>query len=445
MMVSSELGQETFKTLIEEQMNQLDSSDLLHKLRLKACARLRELGFPTKKTEVYRYIKLRHLYERDYALGEVVSIEAEYTKTHTLPECIHSVLVFINGYYSPELSNTTALPSKVVISSLQEAAKTYSTLLNNHMTQSIKEETDAFAVLNTAIHRQGAFVYIPPKTTIECPIQILHLVDSSSHSLLVLPRINIFVGAQSEVTFAETYHHQGSYEYAANQVIDFVLEEATHVNLAQDLTGVTTTAWHFEAVRAHLKKNSTFKSTCVTTGSSTVRTDYKTTLAGENAEVFLNGTWMLENKTESHVNVYVEHQAPHCRSNQLFKGVLNDFSRSSFEGKIMVRQAAQKTEAFQLNNNLVLSDYAHADSKPNLEIFADDVKATHGATVGQIDAEQLFYMKTRGFPEEMAKGLLIFGFCEEVIERLPVESLKSRLSAKARRYLRGKNAGSSTS
>ena len=144
---------------------------------------------------------------------------------------------------------------------------------------------------------------------------------------------------------------------------------------------------------------------------------------------------MLSDKREAHTHIFMEHQAPFCRSYQLFKSVLNDFSRSSFEGKIMVSQAAQKTEAFQLNHNLFLNDHAHADSKPNLEIFADDVKASHGATVGQLDADQLFYMKTRGFSDEEAKNLLVYGFCEQVIEMIPLPSLREEISAKARHYL----------
>jgi Fe-S cluster assembly protein SufD len=165
-----------------------------------------------------------------------------------------------------------------------------------------------------------------------------------------------------------------------------------------------------------------------------VRNDYRVVIGGENAEASLNGVWMLGDRNESHMHVIVDHQAPHCRSMQLFKGVLNGNSHSSFEGKILVRQAAQKTEAFQLNNNLLLSDRAHADSKPNLEIFADDVKASHGATVGQLDKEQIFYMKTRGFHEADAKNLLVYGFCEEVIDMIPIPSVHQAMKKYAKSY-----------
>jgi len=435
-MASPGLEQETFKNFLDTEFSTIDPSDPLHKLRLKAIQRAKELGLPTRKTEVYRYIKLRHLYAQNFGKADQPTISAEQMNDFVLPECANSFLVFINGNFNSELSNTSALPSKVVISTLQGAARTYSTLLNNQWTQSLKEESDPFAAINAAIHGEGAFIYIPPKTVVEAPIQILHLMDSTGQTLLFMPRINVYVGTQAQATFAATNHYQSQNEYLVNQVAEFVIEEDAHINYIQNLTEVPTDVWHVDAVRVILKRNSTFKSTAVTEGSATVRTDYRVILAGENSEVFLNGVWMLEDKNESHVNVYIEHQAPRCRSNQLFKGVLNDFSRSSFEGKIMVRQAAQKTEAFQLNNNIILNDHAHADSKPNLEIFADDVKASHGATVGQLDTEQLFYMKTRGFPEKAAKNLLIFGFCEEVIERISLESLKFGLSEKARRYLK---------
>jgi Fe-S cluster assembly protein SufD len=144
---------------------------------------------------------------------------------------------------------------------------------------------------------------------------------------------------------------------------------------------------------------------------------------------------MLNEKRESHIHVLIDHQAPNCRSFQLYKGVVNDFSRSSFEGKILVRQAAQKTDAFQLNNNLLLSDRAHADSKPNLEIFADDVKASHGATVGQLDEEQLFYMQTRGFSKAEAQNMLVYSFSKELLDMIPIESVVNSMNARAKKYL----------
>lgn len=435
MMAQPGLEQETFKKLLETMRAQAQVDDPLERIRQKAWQHFLTLGLPSKQNEVYRYIKLRHLFSQSFHLASEKSLSAEQIHPWIYPECRHSVVVFVNGHFSPQLSNLHALPAKVVVSSLEEAAQTYGTFLNNHWTKSLKEENDSFAALNGALHSKGAFLYLPPKSVVETPIQILHLIDQSDQMQMVMPRLQVFVGPHSDVRLVSMQKNLTKVGYFVNQVSEFVIDEGAHVHYTQVLCDEHPQAWHLDAVRATLKRDSTLKTVCLTEGSTTVRNDYKIVLTGENAEALLNGVCMLSDKREAHGHVFMDHQAPSCRSYQLFKSVLNDFSRSSFEGKIMVRQAAQKTEAFQLNNNLILNDHAHADSKPNLEIFADDVKASHGATIGQLDEDQLFYMKTRGFSDAAAKNLLIYGFCEQVIEMIPLPSLRNEILAKARNYL----------
>lgn len=435
MMAQPGLEQEIFKSLLEDLRVHAQINDSLERIRQKAWQQFISLGLPSKQTEVYRYIKLRHLFSQSFDLANEKTLSAEQIQEWIYPECHQSVIVFVNGHYSPQLSNLNALPTKVVISSLQEAMQTYGTFLNNYWTKSLKEESDAFVALNAALHNQGVFLYLPAKTIVERAIQILHVIDQDNQLQMLLPRLQVFVGSHCEVRLINTQKNIASSGYFVNQVSEFVIDEGAHVHYTQVLCDEHPQAWHFDALRATLKQDSILKTVCVTEGSTTVRTDYKIALTGENAEALLNGVCMLSDKREAHSHVFMEHQAPLCRSYQLFKTVLNDFSRSSFEGKIMVRQAAQKTEAFQLNNNLILHDYAHADSKPNLEIFADDVKASHGATVGQLDPDQLFYMKTRGFSDAEAKNLLIYGFCEQVIEMIPLSSLREEVSDKVRKYL----------
>lgn len=435
MMAEPGLEQETFKNLLENFRAQADGNDPLEKVRQKAWQYFLSLGLPSRKNEVYRYIKLRHLFSLPFCLPNEKMVSSEEIQSWIYPECCNSHLIFVNGQFAPQLSNLTALPAKVVVSSLQEATQTYGTFLNNYWTKSLKEETDPFAALNGALHGQGAFLFLPPKSVVEVPIQILHVIDQDEQIQMLTPRLQIFVGSHSDVRLIGTQKNLGSSPYFVNQVSEFVVDEAAHVHYTQVLCDEHPLSWHLDAVRATLKRDSTFKTVCVTEGGATVRSDYRIALTGENSEALLNGVCMLSDKRESHTHIFMEHQAPNCRSYQLFKSVLNDFSRSSFEGKIMVRQAAQKTEAFQLNNNLILNDHAHADSKPNLEIFADDVKASHGATIGQLDGDQLFYMKTRGFSDATAKNLLIYGFCEQVIEMIPLASLREEISAKVRSYL----------
>lgn len=427
--------QDTFQAMLENFYGQLANNDPLQKVRAKAWDHFLELGLPSRTTEVYRYIKLRNLFSGNYISAIPTAVKPEAIASYIYPECKQSVLVFVNGHYQPQLSNLEALSKRIVVSSLNEATRTFGAFLNNQWAKSMKEETDPFAVLNAALHQTGAFIYLPPKSTLEAPLQLLNVVDSHDLSMLLMPRVHFFVGTQAQADIVSTQALLTGQTYGINQVIEMSLEEESHVRYYQSICNHPANIWHLDALRCNLKANSTLKTVNVTDGSSTVRNDYRIALLGENAEAILNSVWMLDGKKEAHSHVIMDHQAPYCRSMQLFKGVLNDLSRSSFEGKILVRQAAQKTEAFQLNNNLLLSDRANADSKPNLEIFADDVKASHGATVGQLDKEQLFYMKTRGFFDADAKNLLIYAFCKEVIDMITVPSLLQEVTQRAQRYL----------
>ena len=436
MIVEAGFEQATFKTLLEGYLAGISADDTLHKLRDSAWNHFLDMGLPTKNSETYKYIKLRHLFSQKYQFPSKTQLKFEDIEHYIYPECRRSVLVFVNGSFCPHLSNQEAIPSKISISTLSEATHTYGTFLHNHWNKSLKSEKDPFAVLNSALNQNGLFVYIPPKLVVETPIQILHVIDQANNELLMLvPRLNVFVGAQAQVNFVATQKSLTSSSYFVNNLVEMIIEESAHVKYTQSLCDELPDSWHLDAFRATLKANATLKTVAATQGSMTVRNDYHVVLAGENAEALLNGIWMLSKKREAHVNIFIDHQAPHCRSYQSFKGVINDFSRSSFEGKIMVRREAQKTEAFQLNNNLILSDYAHANSKPNLEIFADDVKASHGSTTGQLDPEQLIYMAMRGFDKNDAKNLLIYGFCEQMIDLIDLQSLKDSISERARNYL----------
>jgi len=416
---------EAFQETLEQQYRAVEKQDSLQGVRAKAWDHFLELGLPSRHMETYQYIKLSKLFSNEFTFSSPTVPEIE---PHILPECQNSLLVFVNGHFQSDLSRTKAIPDRVVITTLEEASKTYSALLNNHWAKSLKQETDPFAAVNAALHRDGAFLYVPPKTVVETPIQILHLIDTDKSPMMMLPRLHLFVGAQSQLEMVSTVVTESGEGWCWNGMTEIAIEEDAHVHLTQVAWDEPENSWHFDAVRATLKRNSTLKTVAVTNGSATVRNDYHVILTGENSEGMLNGVWNLQGKREAHSHVLMEHQAPNCRSMQLFKGVLNDTSRSSFEGKIYVHQAAQKTDAFQLNQNLLLSEGANADSKPNLEIFADDVKASHGATVGQLDAEQILYMKTRGISEATAKGLLVRGYCNEVLEMIRVPSLRNKLT-----------------
>jgi Fe-S cluster assembly protein SufD len=401
----------------------------------KAWHRLQELGLPTRKSEVFQYIRLRMLYTQSFDISQATDIKHEEIDRFVLTECENAVLVFVNGHYNPTLSRLSALPKRLVMLPMAQAARTYGSFINNQWNKLLKEDSDPFSLLNAALHRDALFIYAPPKTLLETPIQILHISANGAIPMLMTPRIHGYVGAQSELSFVSTHAHLSGEKSFYNFSMELSIDEDSHVRYTQDSVDLSHHAWYFDAFRASLKRNSTLKTFMATLGNNSLRHDYRVTLAGENAEANLNGIWMLSDNNEVHSHVLIEHQAPNCRSMQLFKGALNDTSHSSFEGKIYVHQAAQKTEAFQLNNNLILSDKAKADSKPNLEIFADDVKASHGATVGQLDEEQLFYLKTRGFSAAEAKNVLVYGFCKQVIDLIPIPSIVKNISERAKRYL----------
>jgi len=434
MMAEQQTSQYAFQALLSNLYMKADGEAALQRIKAKAWDHFLELGLPTRQDEVYRYVRLRSLYARQFAHSISKKLAKEAIAPYILPECTQSVLVFVNGYFTPSLSNMDALPKKIVVSTIAQSMQTFGGFLNSQWSKSLKEERDPFAALNMALQQEGIFFYAPPKTVIEVPVQLLNVIDADADPMFINPRLQAFVGSQSQLSLVSTLAVLSGQQYAINMFTDLALEDEAHVKCTQVACGQEG-IWHFDALRASLKRNSSLKVIAATDGAETVRYDYRVSLNGENAEALLNGVWLLKGKKEAHTHVLMDHQAPYCRSMQLYKGVLNDVSRSSFEGKILVQQAAQKTEAFQLNNNLLLSERANADSKPNLEIFADDVKASHGATVGQLDKEQIFYMKTRGFHESAAKNLLINGFCQEVIDMVPIESLRQDLKKLSENYL----------
>lgn len=409
------------------------TSDPLERMRVKAWERFLQLGLPLRHIEVYRYVRqLRHLYAGSYTAPAPITLKRSDISAHLLPECAQSTIVLVNGHFDPSLSNLAGLDPKVVVTDLTKAIGSYGAFLNNSWTVALKEETDAFAIVNAALHVNGLFLYVPTKCQVATPIHILHVVHGQN--ILLLPRTQIAVGKEAAATILSSTVELTSSGYAVNQVCDLTLEDNAQVHFVQACHSLAADAWHLDAFRAKLKRDSHLRVICYTDGARTTRHDYRVTLTGEGADASLNGLWMLDEKREAHTNVLIEHQAPHCRSHQLFKGVLADTSRSSFEGKILVQRVAQKTEAYQLNNNLLLDDKANAESKPNLEVFADDVKASHGATVGQLDQEELFYLKTRGLEDSVAKNLLVAGYGREVIDQIPVQSLQQQLNAQIQTF-----------
>jgi Fe-S cluster assembly protein SufD len=421
MLAESQTAYDAFLPILRESYSRELSDGLLGKARAEAWARFLDLGLPERKDEAFRKIRLHDLYARSFVQPKAFAASLEAVEKALLPECCDSALVFVNGQYQPELSRCAALPKSLVVAPLSEAANTYGSFLQNRWTD-LQGEQDPFAALNMAAHGEGAFLYLPANSICSVPIQLLHLV--TEEQIIAQPRQQVVVGAGSELQLIATT--DGVPNSWTNHSIDISQGENSKVSLIQATPELPLSAWHTDSLRVDLKRDAILNHCSLTTGSVSHRSSYSVAIAGPGAAGNLAALTALHGRRESHAHILIDHQAPHCDSRQLFKTVLVDESRASFEGKILVRQAAQKTDAFQLNNNLVLDRKAHADSKPNLEIFADDVKASHGATIGQLDVDSLFYMKTRGIPEAEARQILLQAYAEELISELPLASLKKQ-------------------
>jgi Fe-S cluster assembly protein SufD len=391
-------------------------------IRSKAWNRLKEVGFPREKDGDFQYVRVKRVLDRSYESDSVDGdgdIDAQGAQ-----------IVFLNGRYLPEASNRTGLDG-LVISKLSDAIRPYGAYLNNRWNRWLGEESNPFALLQMALHQEGVLIYVPPKKVLNQTIHIRHIVRGKNQ--FAMPRIHLFVGSLAEVKIVFETVVDGKMDSSTegnfiHEFVDLGIEDGAKVVLNQFASTNGKSDWRFNSVRATLKRDSVLHSVSLADGFFVNREDAKVVLAGENGEALLRGAWRLEENQECHHHILMEHQAPHCHSTQLFKGVLDDRSRSSFEGKIYVHREAQKTDAFQLNNNLLLSDAAQAFTKPNLEIFADDVKASHGATVGKLNDEQKLYLRTRGCTEREASMLLVQGYLKEVIDLLEVGPAKDQFS-----------------
>lgn len=387
----------------------------------KAFELLLKKGLPDEKSELFKYLPLEKVYSKEYIKG---GFKKKDFSSLVYEECQKSFLVFINGVLSLELSNLSGVPKGVILLPKSEADNIFSSLILSSEEKILTVEKDPFALLSYALSNDPLIIYVPPKTVFLNPLQIIHIYTEEKG--VSSSGVFLFMGKESELKVIENKRFEDESE-GAFQIgsIQLFLEERARVDFYRHIEFSSSKATCFEALRGHLKRGSFLQTVNVNlpfnqAKENLFRDDYQVYLKGEEGEVSLNGVWSLNENNQSHTHVRVDHMAENCQSLQLFKGVLRDFSKSSFEGKIFVEKEAQKTNAFQLNNNLLLSERAESFSKPNLEIFADDVKASHGSTTGPCDEEELFYLKTRGISLAKGQELLVKGFTKEVIEHLPL-------------------------
>lgn len=374
--------------------------------------------------ESFQWVSLAKLFSKKFQAPSWTELSQEDIEKAILPECRDSVLVFQNGFFSKNLSRLGGLPASFLALPLFSAELSFGGFLQGRFDGLLQGEKDPFLLLNCATNQEGLFCYLPPKTKLSIPIQILHIYTEKTS--LCMPRSVFFLGKESfcDLYISEYFLHDQ--EGWTNSSLDIFLEEYAQLNsymLFDQARGMI----HTDAVRATLKKGSIFKALTLGKGKQVFRQDFLVSLH-KNAQSFLSGAFLLDQKAESHVHTKVDHREEGAYSLQKYKAVLQDQSKKSFTGKIFVNKGAQKTQAYQINKNLLLSDFAHSYSKPNLEIYADDVKASHGATMGKLNQEELFYLKARGLPESLAKNLLIEGFYKEIVQSIPLYSAQKYVS-----------------
>jgi len=412
----------SFSERLQELFAQQSTLGAFQGVRERAFQQLLQQGLPDRKQEDYNYLPLRELYETPFVLAKGQSFSKEEITSFVLPECKDSCLVFVNGVLDKELSFLSKIPATMVILSLQEAMRSYGSFLQARYARMLNDESDAFLRVNLGLATDGAFLFVPPDLSIEVPIQCLHLVQGENTEMsLVVPRLHLSLGRGAKVDIVQTMQKLGPHPVCVQGAIDAALEEGAKLNFISALS--QNDLWYFDALYATLKRHSKIEAISLTSGTRCERHLVRIALLGEEASADLQGLSLLEGSAEVHHHIRVDHIAPNTHSLQRFKSVLKERSRASFQGKIYVAKEAQKTQAYQRNNTLLLGDNAITYSKPNLEIYADDVKASHGATVSELDPSQLFYLTSRGLGQEDAKDLLVFGFCEELLSKIPYRSL----------------------
>ena len=397
----------------------------LQDIRRDAMSQFEADGFPTMKNEDWHFTSVSPIGDRIFnpALpGAPVSAAVLARFSHG--QDWHT-FAFVNGRL---VSGGGDVPSGVTVSGLADAIDNDDSLVQRHFGRLAGAESSAFTALNAAFARDGAVVLIDADAVIAKPIHLLFISDASAEGTVVHTRNLIFAGRHSECTVIESYVALGDDVYFTNAVTEAHVADGARLGHYK-LQTESRNAFHVGTTQAHQARNSLYESFSFATGARLSRTNVYTALAGEAAEAVLNGLYMVDGVQHVDHQTRIEHVAPNCTSHELYKGVLDGRSHGVFNGKVYVHPEAQKTDGKQSNNNLLLSDQARIDTKPQLEIFADDVKCTHGATVGRLDETALFYMRSRGIGMSQARRLLTYAFAADVLEKIELEPLRESLEA----------------
>ncbi|MCC5944225.1 MAG: Fe-S cluster assembly protein SufD [Bernardetiaceae bacterium] len=403
----------------------------LSELRAQAQAHVNALDLPTKRHEEWKYTSLEAVYKTDFKIQierneDEASFLEHCQKTLPITEEAHH-LVFVNGHFSPKSSLILPEGKGIRIEPMASVIRQDSEWLTAHLDNYTTDAEDAiFTALNTAYFTDGALIHVPRATELSYPVVLHFLSDARAVNSLAQVRNLMIVGENSRLKVIENFIGIGDYKHLSNSVTEIAVAPHAHVDHYKMQIDESLN-YHVGTTYVRQADESSFSNTTISLTGDIVRNDLKIKL-GERCESYMNGLYMLKGKTHVDNHTAVDHAKPHSESHELYKGILDGQSRGVFNGKIFVRQDAQKTNAFQSNRNIVLSDKAAIDTKPQLEIWADDVKCSHGATTGKIDTEALFYLQSRGISKKKAQAMMVQAFAKEVTERIAFESLREFLA-----------------
>lgn len=408
----------------------------LRRLRSQACDRLAEEGFPSVRDEDWKYTNIA-------PIARIPFQPARYELDGLTPDALDGVpfsdlrchrFVFVDGHHAAELSSIGPLSDGIKVLSLARVLKDAPELAEPYLGRYARLEGHAFNALNTAFMRDGAFVYVPKGKLAEELIHLVFLSTARRPAVVSHPRNLIVVEGNSQVTIVESYIGIGSEVYFTNPVTEIIAEEYAVVDHYK-LQFESQAAFHVATLQFQQGRSSSVRSSSIALGGSLVRENLSAVLGGEGAECSLNGLYLVTGRQHIDNHTRIEHAKPHCNSRELYKGILDGRSRGVFHGRILVQKDAQKTDSKQTNNNLLLSDEALINTKPQLEIYADDVKCTHAATIGQLDRDAIFYLRSRGIGAKAAQSLLVYAFASEMIECIKVGALRAQLDGFLRNWL----------
>ena len=412
----------------EQQLNGASTS-ALHKVRRNAIECFAESGFPTSRDEDWKHTNLAALTRIEFQPlldGDPAALSAADIDPFTFAGLECTRLVFLNGLFAPHLSTSASLPPGVQVTSLATALEETPEKVEPHLGRYLPYQQQGFAALNTAFLKDGAFIYIPPNTELEVPIHLLFVSRAGAQPSASFPRNLIVVETSARASVIETYAGFQDQVYLTNTATEAVIgANATleHCKIQRE----SSTAFHVAALHFNEARDSRLTANNISLGGRLTRNDITTFLDGEAVESTLNGLYLMNREQHVDNHTLIEHARPNCTSHELYKGILADRSTGVFRGKIHVHQDAQKTNAYQSNQNLLLSDEADITSKPQLEIYADDVKCSHGSTTGQLDQDAVFYLRARGLGKRDAINVLTRAFAGEMLARIASETVRSQL------------------